>query len=71
MTHIRIVGGVSRPIVASFGVVLLALLLFPVGAARAAEQQLLPNVHNVFGRYMDLIDELSLRRRVTYSSGVD
>ena len=30
----------------------------------ASERQLLPNIHNAFGPYMDLIDELGARRRV-------
>ena len=64
MANVRIVGGVSRLIPKSFGAVLVALLLLPVSVARAAEQPLLPNVHNVFGPYMELIDELGLRRRV-------
>lgn len=43
----------------------LAVLLFPQPAAvDAAERQLFPNVHNVFGPYMDLIEELGVRRRV-------
>lgn len=64
--NVDIVGRVSRPTLRGSVRVLVmtALLLLPVGTGGAEEQQLLPNVHNVFGPYMELIDELSLRRRV-------
>lgn len=64
MKDVRIVGSVPRLILQIVGVVLVGLLLLPASPARGAEQQLLRNVHNVFGPYMELVEELGHRRRV-------
>lgn len=53
----------------ALSLVLLALLLLPSNVAWAEEEEvqpedLLPNVHNVFGPYIELLEEVGVRRRV-------